>query len=313
MKKNSISIQIIIIFSTLFLFAIGCGSRNHDKKQSAYDTPNEGSIKISVDESFKPVVDEQIKIYHADHPDVRIVAEYKSEADCFKDIQNDSTRMIIVGRGLTKNEFEILKGNIGFYPKNFRLAWDGVCIIVNAQSKDSVFTRKELNTIATSTVRTNKTLVVDGLNATSTVLYLQDSIALGKALGVNVKGVNGSQAVIDYVANNIDAIGIVGSSWVGNPYDPQQVKYFDKIHLAFVEATRDSLGRFVKPSQATISNDLYPFFRPIWAIVKENTTQLGMGFVGFMREERGQLIFLRANLVPAQIYFGIRQVKIDNK
>ena len=310
---NSIfrSIKIITIFITLFFVITGCGDENKNKP-SAYSTQSKGTIYISVDETFQPVISEQIKVYESDRPEVKIIAEYKSEADCFRDLQNDSTRMVIVGRGLTQEEFEGYKNNLGYYPKNFLLAWDAVSVIMNARSSDSTLTMESLNAMVTTTSNIDKALVVDGLNATSTVLYIQDSIAKGKALGPHVQGVQGSKAVIDYVANNVNAIGFVGSSWVGNEYDPEQVAYFGKVKQALIENVHDSLGRFVKPSQATISTDLYPFIRPIWAIIKENSTQLGSGFLGFMRGERGQLIFRRANLVPAEMYFGVRQITVGN-
>lgn len=311
--RKPLKIILILNFIALFSILISCGNTT-EKNRIEKDTPRKGTIYISIDESFKPVIDEEIKVYQSDFPEAKIIASYKSEADCFRDLQNDSTRMIIVARKLTKEEFEILKHNLDFYPKNFRLAWDAISVVVNAASSDTVFTLKKLNEMVTARSNIGKTLVVDGLNATSTVLYLQDSIAMGKPLGPNVKGVLGSKAVLDFVAGNVNAIGFVGSSWVGNEYDPEQVAYFGKVKTALIEVRNDSLQQFAKPSQATISNDLYPFVRPIWGIVKEhtNTMQLGMGLMGFMRGERGQLIFRRANLVPAEMYFGIRQITVGD-
>ena len=63
-----------------------------------------GTIHISVDESFKPVIDSQIQVFEALYPKAKIIAEYKPEAECFKDLIKDSTRMIIVTRGLTDEE-----------------------------------------------------------------------------------------------------------------------------------------------------------------------------------------------------------------
>lgn len=291
------------------MLAIGCGERK--PKDELYDTPDVGTIYISVDETFKPVIAEQIKVYESDHPKARIIASYKSEADCFRDLQSDSTRMIIVARGLTKKEFSVYKEKLQYSPKNFLVAWDAVSVIVNAASTDSLWSQQELNELITQTSQT-KQLVVDGLNATSTVLYIHDSIAKGKPLGANVQGTGGSQAVIDYVASNPNAMGFVGSSWVGNAYDPSQVAYFGRVKQVLVENKGDSLGRYVKPSQATISNDLYPFVRPVWIIIKENATLLGSGFSNFIRGERGQLIFKRANLVPAEMYFGLRTIRVNS-
>lgn len=307
----SSAIKIITIFISLFFVITGC--RNEaDKETVEYETPDKGTIRISVDATFQPVISEQIKVYLSDHPDAKIIAEYKSEVECFKDLQNDSTRLIIVGRGLTKEEFEVYTNNLSYSPKNFLLAWDAVSVVINARSADSVISFKCLNEWATASSKSGKQLVVDGLNATSTVRYIQDSIGKGKPLGPNVQGVNGSREVIDYVANNVNAIGFVGSSWIGNEYDPEQVAYFGRVKQALVENMNDSLSGYYKPSQETIAQDLYPFVRPVWVIIKENSPQLGTAFVTFMRSQRGQLLFQRSQLVPGELYLGIRQINIGS-
>ena len=48
------------ILSIVMVTATGC---NNKKQPVISDTPTSGSIDISVDESFKPVIDEQIKKY----------------------------------------------------------------------------------------------------------------------------------------------------------------------------------------------------------------------------------------------------------
>jgi len=123
----------------LIFFFNDCRNKNH-----AYDSPVNGKINISVDESFKPVVAEQIKVYESSYPNTHIVASYKSEADCFRDLQSDSTRMIIVSRGLTDDENEYYKQILSFKPQWDILAYDAVDVIVNIQSNDSVFTLEKL-------------------------------------------------------------------------------------------------------------------------------------------------------------------------
>ena len=40
-----------------------------------YDSPKNGAINISVDESFKPVISEQIKVYESSYPGTKITCE----------------------------------------------------------------------------------------------------------------------------------------------------------------------------------------------------------------------------------------------
>ena len=298
-------------FYTIILAALLIASCNNPTpaKQSPTDTPRNGTIRISVDESFKPVIEQQIKVYESSFPDAHIIASYKAEVDCFKDLQKDSTRMIIVARGLTSNERAYYDGELSFKPQFAELAYDAVAVIVNAKASDSVFSMKHLQDIVSGNVKT--IAVMDGNNATSTVRFIQDSVLRGKSFGKNVVAVNGSEAVIEAVSKNEQAIGFVGLSWVGNNNDPRQVEKLKQIKLALIECVKcDEKGVFAKPSQSTITFAQYPLARPLFYIVKENVTGLGTGFVTFMGQERGQLIFRRATLAPAKINFRVRKSNI---
>src|SRR4051812_36068147 len=77
---------------------------SNPKKDTPAETTTNGSIHISVDETFKPVIDSQIKVFEVLYPHAKIIAHYKAEADCLKDLLNDSIRMIIITRGLTAKE-----------------------------------------------------------------------------------------------------------------------------------------------------------------------------------------------------------------
>jgi phosphate transport system substrate-binding protein len=300
--------KFFIFYMPFLLFMLS--SCKEDKTiDQVYDNPEKGIIHISVDESFKPVIIEQIKVYQASYPEAKIIASYKPEAQCFRDLQNDSVRMIIVAKGLTAKEALYYKQKLFYKPQWDILAYDAVSVIINQASADSVFTLKRIKKLLTDSLN-KKAVIVDGKNATSTVRYLIDSVLKGASLGKNVKAANGSREVIDYLSKNEDAIGFVGSSWVGNDEDPEQVAYAGKIRLALLECKTCESNVFAKPSQATISYGQYPLVRPLYYILKENTTGLGTGFRNFMSLERGQLIFKRAYLVPSKINFGRRTSNI---
>lgn len=123
---------------------------------------------------------------------------------------------------------------------------------------------------------------------------------------------NGSKAVVDYISKNDNAVGFVGSSWVTNEQDPEQLAYRDKIKFALLECKKNcDSGSFAKPSQATITYAQYPLVRPLYYILKENSTGLGTGFTNYLNLERGQLVFRRSFLVPGKMYFGIRKSNIE--
>ncbi len=301
------------LFILLSSCVIACKSNDTNSNSSPYDTPLKGTIHISVDETFKPVIIEQIKVYQSSYPETHIIADYKSEADCFRDLEKDSTRMIIVAKELSKDDKNQYEKKLSFRLQTDIVAYDAVSVIVNNEGKDSLFTLKKLKALLTDSASSGTPVVVDGNNATSTVLYLLDSVLTGKQFGKNVRAAEGgSRGVIDYVAKNKDAVGFVGSSWVGNMDDPQQVADSKSIKFAMLECKPCEAGTYAKPSPESISHIWYPLVRPLHYILKENSSGLGTGFVSFMALERGQLIFRRSYLVPGKIDLNLRKSDLDN-
>jgi phosphate transport system substrate-binding protein len=309
-KINRIIITVASCFMIHF-FITGC---NANVKKGPTDTMASGTIHISVDESFKPVMEEQIRVFEQSYPNAHIIAQYKTEADCFKDFYKDTlNRMVIVTRGLTEKEDAYYLDSLKFYPHWDNIANDAITIIVNSKSNDTLFSLQRLKEQLTGKINRNQKIVFDGLNATSTVRFVMDSILKGEQFDTSVvQAVKGSQQVIDYVAKTENAVGFVGISWVGNPEDSAQVKMLNNIKIGYVLCTVCKEKPYVKPMQASILTRRYPLVRGLYYILKENFDGLGTGFVNFINQERGQLIFKRAYL-GTRMDFEIRRVKINQK
>ncbi len=311
MKNNFIKAAVVLFVAITSLHAC-----KGDKKKDdfVYDTPNSGTINISVDESFRPVIEDAIKVYEGTHPGTKIVAHYKPEADCFKDFYADtSNRMIIVTRGLTLKESRFYTDSLNYTPFSDRVAWDAITVVTNKNNTDTLFTLNELQQLLQGKKGNAKKVVFDGLNATSTVRFAIDSILHGGRFDTSVvKAVRSSKDVLDYIAQYDDAIGLVGISWIGNPEDTAQVNMLKKLKIAYVECSLCDSTPYVKPTQQSIITKRYPLVRGLYYIVEENFSGLGSGFAAFLKYERGQLIFRRAYLGPV-MDFDVRKVEINEK
>ncbi|MEO8582638.1 MAG: substrate-binding domain-containing protein [Flavitalea sp.] len=294
-----------VLLLTVFVIA-GCSSG----PQKPMETTTAGTINISVDESFKPVIDSQVKVFESLHPDAHINVNYKPESACLTDLNSDSTRMIIITRGLNDKEQEALQKKLNYPPGYAPLAFDAIAVITNNKSKDSIFSMDDIRSIAKGTGKFKYKLLLDGTSATSTVRFVHDSLMSGKPLSSNVVAAKNSEAVINYIADNDDAIGLVGVSWVGNKNDPQQISFLERVKIAAIEC-RDCKGSFVKPYQANIVQGRYPMVRTLYYILKENYGGVGSGFTNFLIYEKGQLIFSRAYLWPARMQFSVRDMNIS--
>jgi len=299
---------------TLFITLLFLGACQEKKNDSSPTTVRSGTIHISVDESFRPVMEEQIRVFTESFPDAHIIAEYKTEADCFKDLHRDTAnRMIIVTRGLTNEEDVFYLDSLKYRPRWNGIANDAIAVIVNSKSNDTLFTLERLRDQLSGKINRDQKVVFDGLNATSTVRFAMDSILKGQKFDTSVvQAARSSQEVINYISKNENAIGFVGISWIGNPEDSAQVNMLKNVKIAYVSCHVCDGEPFVKPMQASISTRRYPLVRGLYYILKENYNGLGTGFVNFLSQERGQLIFKRAYL-GTSMDFDVRRVKINQK
>ena len=293
----------LAIMAGIMLIFSGCSGGND---RPDLDSPGKGTIHISVDESFKPVIDSQIQVFEALFPKAKIIADYKPEAECFKDLMKDSTRMIIVTRGLTDAEEKFYKDSLTYYPSFAKIAYDAIAVIVNNDDPDSLLSVDKIRGILDGSTGDKQKAIFDGLSETSTIRYAIDSILEGKPFDpTKVFAEKNSLDVINYVGEHTGVLGFVGVSWIGNPEDTSQLSFLKKVRIASIQCNCQD-DSYVKPYQANIATERYPLVRGLYYILKENYDGLGGGFANFMQYERGQLIFRRAYLWPARMNFSIR-------
>ena len=299
LKKWIYAVATIIMFN----------SCNSDDTAGLPDTEDRGTIHISADESFKPVIDSEIQVYQSSHPQAKIIAHYKPEAECLRDFAVDSIRMVIATRGYSKNEENFIIDSMKVAPSKMTVAYDAIAVIVNPQSADTLFTMNEIRDLVTGRSTRKLVPVFDGVRATSTVRFMIDSVLKGGSLGANVVAAENSEGVINYVAKTKNAVGFIGVSWVGNKEDSTQLTYLEKVKVAQLQSTGDS-NIYVTPAQYNIYYRRYPMVRDWIYTLKENHNGLAHGFANFLTTQRGQLIFRRAYLMPALMPFNIRSASL---
>ena len=297
----------IIVSVLMFVFFSSC----KEKKPQPTDTGTTGTIHISVDETFKPIIEEQIRVFESSNPKANIIAHYKSEAECWDDLLNDSTRMVIVTKKITQSESNYYADSLGLYPESGILAYDAVTLLVNRNAKDSVFEKEDVVQLLQGKSSLPYKPVFDGVKATSTVRFAIDSILKGQMLNTaGITAAKNSWEVVKYIAENPGYIGFVGVSWIGNPEDTAQQRMLQKVRMAWLPCDSCKDESYTKPWQEEILTNRYPYTRGIFYVLKENHSGLGKSMVNFMKGDRGQLIFRRGYLVPAWRIFMMRETKL---
>jgi phosphate transport system substrate-binding protein len=297
----------------IYFLAIGfvlalCVSSCNDQQAPDKDNQTSGSILISVDETYKPVMEEQIKIFLSNYPKAKVTAQYKSEADCVKDFINDTVRMVFIGRPFTETEKQLCKAKKFLVTRELPLARDAVAFITAKGSK-AEYTQTQFENLLQGKLE-NREIVFDQ-EGSSTYTYVVDSILKGRALSKNVFGAKGGQDVIDHIAENTNSIGAIGVSWVSDKNDPNATNFLKKVEVVGILPFSDSFVRYRKPYAAYIGNQEYPYCRNLYFASKESWNGLGMGFANFLCRD-GQLVFAKSNLFPLQQNVLLRPVIVTN-
>lgn len=274
------------------------------------DTVGKGQIEISADESYQPIIEEQMKIFDSSFPEAKVTVHYKPEAECFKDYFSHKARIILVTRELTKAEKDLCEQE-KIFPSSEALAGDAIAVIVNNSSPDTVLDMNALTGILTGQYRKKYTAVFDN-QASGTVRYITDSVLRGSKLGSNVFAAKGNKDVIDYVSKNPDAIGFVGMSYVYANEDTSQSGTFIQ-NVKVVALQNDKDRQFYKPYQAYVALKSYPLTRKLYYINAESYHGLGTGVANFLGSYRGQLVFLHSHFFPLKAQITIREAKINNQ
>ncbi|MFC6996832.1 PstS family phosphate ABC transporter substrate-binding protein [Rufibacter roseus] len=276
------------------------------------DTPTAGHIRISVDETFAPIFESQVHTFENIYKNASIEAGYKPEGQVVQDLLNDTIRFAVLTRQLTQQETEELAKQ-KLTPRATKIAVDGVALIVHKENRDTTLTVQQLQEIFTGKVtKWNQldpkspdapiTIVFDNSNS-STSRYIVDSINHNQPLPANVYASKSNSSLVDYVAQNRNAIGVIGVNWISDRDDSTATNFLKKINVVGVSAKSNptSPDDFVQPYQAYLFQGTYPLRREVFIISKEARAGLGTGFASFVTGDKGQRIILKSGLVPASM------------
>ncbi|MFW0714730.1 PstS family phosphate ABC transporter substrate-binding protein [Pedobacter sp. N23S346] len=286
-----------ILFIFIVLTFISC--KRKDKQAEVKETRTSGVLKMLVDESVSPIVQEQIDIFSLDYPQAKFQLTVKPEEKIIPAFLNDSVRVIVMPRLLTKAE-EKYYTQRGIRINSTRFAVDGIALITNKDNIDSTITVKEVIDILQGKGSAKK-LVFDNPYS-STFQYFKQLAKISQFPAQGVYSKNSSAEVIKLIAEDKSFIGILGVDWVSD----RNTKYANdlaKIKTLGVKNLKGKVGddQFYKPTQDNLINGIYPFLRNVNIIDCEGRDGLGTGFATWLRSQRGQLIVLKSGLGPHKL------------
>ena len=318
MKMNAFN-KFVGLTLTLGLF-LACGNK---PKSLPYDY-EAAAAAFTSDESFYPILDEELEVYKALYAQGEIKPVYTDQEDAIRQLVENKVWLAFTARQLSPRELESLKAR-SFMPRVIPIAYDGLAVIVNNANPDTCISVKDFRRILSGEATNWKDVypksklgeidVVFDNPKSSTVTYCVDSILGGKPINSgNIGAVKKSAEVIDWVEKHENAIGIIGSNWLNDKHDTTNVTF--KKNITVMKVSRlDSATAYnsFKPYQYYLYNGNYPLIRTIYALLNEPRTGVPSGFAHFCRLPKGQMIFFRAGLLPIQANINVRDVNVSKE
>jgi phosphate transport system substrate-binding protein len=299
---------------------LACGNK---PKSLPYDY-EAAAAAFTSDESFYPILDEELEVYKALYAQGEIKPVYTDQEDAIRQLVENKVWLAFTARQLSPRELESLKAR-SFMPRIIPIAYDGLAVIVNNANPDTCISVKDFRRILSGEATNWKDVypksklgeidVVFDNPKSSTVTYCVDSILGGKPINSgNIGAVKKSAEVIDWVEKHENAIGIIGSNWLNDKHDTTNVTF--KKNITVMKVSRlDSATAYnsFKPYQYYLYNGNYPLIRTIYALLNEPRTGVPSGFAHFCRLPKGQMIFFRAGLLPIQANMNVRDVNVSKE
>ncbi|GAA4378120.1 substrate-binding domain-containing protein [Hymenobacter koreensis] len=308
--------RLLTRFDWLFTLTIGaallagCSGGSGDKSD-ANDTPTSGSVRLSADATFEPILRSHVDTFQKIYTQAKLNVSYKPEQEVITALLDDSVRAVVVARQLTADEKAVFD-QLKIVPRTAHVATDGVAIIVHPSNPDSLLTMAQLRDIFSGAKTQWKQLggksgalgeitVVFDQNRSSTARYVQDSVTRGAALVKKAFASESNPKLIEYVASHPNAIGVIGVNWISDQDDSQVQSFLRKVRVAGISRSDSpkKADEYVQPFQAYLATKEYPLLRNVYIITREARAGLGTGFASFVAGNQGQLIFLKSGLMPA--------------
>lgn len=291
--------KLLCLFLAFTLTALICC--NNSKSGNVNKSPDEsilsGTTQILVDESLRPIIEDQLYVFNSSYPNAHIKLVFKPEIELLNLFLSDSIRVGIMSRELREEEAKFyLSKNIKI--RKNRFAVDGIAIITNNSNPDSTINVDEILSVMQGKSSRIQTLVFDNPNS-STVRYFKELAIVDNLPKSGVYGLKSNSEVIKYVNDHPRSYGVVGINWVQEP--PEGLE--ETVKNIRVVGVKNSSGKpgsdgFYKPSQSNLALGLYPFTRNLYIINCQGRAGLGTGFASFLAGERGQRIVLKSGLLP---------------
>lgn len=286
--------------------AYGCSG---SEQSTVSSTPTTGLTTIWVDETFAPIVQNEIEVFEGIYTRASVISYDSPEVDALNALLRDSTQLVLATRKLTEQEHAFFLSK-QYVAKEIKVAVDAIAFIVHPSNPCVRITTESLQKIVTGQIvfwnqldpafSHDSIKVIFDNPGSSTVRYVVEDIAKTLVLAPSLSALGGNEQVLEFVRNTPNAMGVIGVSWVSNTKDTSMMSFKERIKVLEVSRASEALSRnSFLPYQYYMATGEYPLCRDVYLILTEPRLGLATGFASFVASDRGQRIILKAGIFPA--------------
>lgn len=308
---------VVAVSCVLITVSTSC-SKKKPLSQANQDTPATGQIRIVADESFAPLLRDEISTFTSIYKEASINAEFLPEIKATAAFFNDpELRLLVISRRLLESEKQHFEKS-GLPPHEIKIAIDAVAFVLNTQNTDTNLQYSQVADIVSGKItdwkeinpdsRLDKITLVFDHQQSSTVRYLGEKLLGGKQITANAFAVDSNPAVISYVEKVPGAIGVIGVSWISNKDDSLSGNFLKRVRVAAISA-ENLPDTFYLPVRRFIYSMHYPFLRELFIVSQEKHSGLGTGFATYVASDEGQRIVQRSGLLPVDKAVRVIELK----
>jgi len=308
--------SVLTILAVLAAFGIGC----QEQPQRPEETQTQGRITVKGSDGALKLMRRESQAFMQLYPKSEIVVDGGGSKAGVAALNDGRARIAVMTRELTAQEDSIIRAN-GGQPKGYRIALDGMAVIVHRDNRVArldinqlagIFGGKITNWARVGGPKLDIVPVYPGPNMGG-YEFFRDRVLGGADFAAKSYPCSTTAQIVQLVKDHPSAVGLVTMSALYQSWDA-----WPPVREAGIRAVDIGFGKergFFTPNQKTVNDGDYPLTRPVNLFVNETVektfdqgmSSLAHGFISYVSSVEGQKLVAQQGLVPATMPVVIKK------
>ncbi len=308
--------SVLTILAVLAAFGIGC----QEQPQRPEETQTQGRITVKGSDGALKLMRRESQAFMQLYPKSEIVVDGGGSKAGVAALNDGRARIAVMTRELTAQEDSIIRAN-GGQPKGYRIALDGMAVIVHRDNRVArldinqlagIFGGKITNWARVGGPKLDIVPVYPGPNMGG-YEFIRDRVLGGADFAAKSYPCSTTAQIVQLVKDHPSAVGLVTMSALYQSWDA-----WPPVREAGIRAVDIGFGKergFFTPNQKTVNDGDYPLTRPVNLFVNETVektfdqgmSSLAHGFISYVSSVEGQKLVAQQGLVPATMPVVIKK------